>query len=258
MPARPPGLLLADRGGMSTFRTIIGFAPPLAAAVALTGCAVATEYAYVPQQASVVMDGFDAVRYPVPPEEPTGSVTIASFGFTELATGAQGSVAALHVRMVVDNEGDETPWTVDTGDQLVEIAGEGQSRPLLVNTDIQALPIVSIGRRQKRVFDLYFPLPTTVTGESQLPAFDVLWQVRTPARAVADRTSFRRFVVDTPSPPPEPVLLYGWGPYWWLNPAFPSPVFVHPRVIVVQPPLHRVVIRRHPPRHHHVVVRRRR
>ena len=36
--------------------------------------------------------------------------------------------------MVVTNDGDDVPWQIDTREQLAEIAGEGRSRALYVNT----------------------------------------------------------------------------------------------------------------------------
>ena len=67
------------------------------------------------------------------------------------------------------NDGDDQPWTLDTTQQLVEIPGEGRSRPIFVNADITTLPNVTIARHERRVLDMYYALPDPVRSESRLP-----------------------------------------------------------------------------------------
>jgi len=79
-------------------------------------------------------------------------------------------------------------------------------------------------------------LPDTVRSESQLPKFDLLWQVNTPERTVASRTSFDRMDKAPEVAYATPVgwpLWAGYGPYWWYDPFYPRVVFVHSRPIVV-------------------------
>ncbi|HEU4731789.1 MAG TPA: hypothetical protein VFT22_28025 [Kofleriaceae bacterium] len=175
-----------------------------------------------------------AARTPIPQEQPQGAIEVVSYGVTDLRRDDL-RVPALHVRAIVTNDGDDAPWTLDTTQQLVEIPGEGRSRAMFVNSDVGTLPNVSIARHERRVLDFYFPLPETIRDESHLPRFDLLWQVTTPARTVASRTSFERqdkqpeVAYVTPTWP----LWAGWGPYWWYDPFYPRTVFihVHPRPI---------------------------
>lgn len=143
-------------------------------------------HVYAPQGATTTSDGYPAARVEIPPERPTGNIQIASFGLTRLGAGTR--LDAMHVRLVVENLTDSMPWTIDTREQLIDIAGAGTSRPILVNTDQQALPVVSVVPGARRLLDLYFPLPTT--GASEPPRFDLVWQVRTGERVVAQRSTF--------------------------------------------------------------------
>ncbi|HEX8112987.1 MAG TPA: hypothetical protein VF516_34885 [Kofleriaceae bacterium] len=211
----------------------------------VAGCSTTTSYLYAPQAPSYWSDGYPATTVAVPPEAPQGKVEVASFGITEIKPDGDGPVAALHVRLAVSNDGDATPWTLTPSEQLVEIAGEGRSRPIFVNTDLPTLPAVSIAQHERRVLDLYYPLPTGMREEAALPAFDVLWQLTTPARSFSSRTRFQRVEQVPPPGHTEVVFWTGWGPYWWYDPFYPDLVFLHhppmrlhsrPHVIVTRPP----------------------
>jgi hypothetical protein len=194
---------------------------------AATACGSTDEYVYRPEEPSVNVAGAPGQKYAIPPEAPTGEVRVASNGVVELR--APQSTRALHVRAVVDDEGDATPWVVDANDARVQIAGAGESRPMFVNSDT-AGPTIAIAQHQRRVVDFYFPLPAGVDDNTHLPAFDFLWTVRTPARAVAQRTSFTRMTIE---PAPRNDIFYaGWGPVWWANPWYPH-AWWGPRVVVV-------------------------
>lgn len=199
----------------------------------MLGCAANSDYVYQPDTANATAAGLPAARTPIPQEAPQGAVEVTSYGVTRLQRDGM-SIPALHVRSIVTNDGDDQPWTIDTTQQLVEIPGEGRSRPIFVNADVGTLPNVTIARHDRRVIDLYYALPDTIHAASQLPRFDLLWQVTTPARTVASRTSFDRVDREpggadsvaysdvTPWP-----LWAGYGPYWWYDPFYPSVVFVH-------------------------------
>lgn len=201
----------------------------LAVIAGMLGCAGNSQYVYQPDTANATAAGLPAARTPIPQEKPQGAIEVVSYGVTKLERDNQ-NIPALHVRAIVTNDGDDQPWTLDTTQQLVEIPGEGKSRAIFVNSDVGTLPNVTIARHERRVLDLYFPLPDTIHKASELPRFDLLWQVDTPERAVASRTSFER--VDR-----EPEVAYqtavvwplwaGWGPYWWYDPFYPRVVFVH-------------------------------
>jgi hypothetical protein len=199
------------------------------------GCAGTSNYVYTPDTANATAAGLPAVRTPIPQERPQGAIEVTSYGITELRRDGN-DVPALHVRTIVTNDGDDTPWTLDTTQQLVEIPGEGQSRAMFVNADVGTLPNVTIPKHERRVLDYYFPLPDTIHKESQLARFELLWQVNTPERTVASRTSFDRV---EKQPEVEYATTAGWplwagyGPYWWYDPFYPRVVFLHshPRVI---------------------------
>lgn len=210
-------------------------------------CAGSSDYVYRPDTANVTAAGLPAARTPIPQEQPQGAIEVASYGVTELRRDDM-EIPALHVRAIVTNDGDDTPWRLDTTQQLVEIPGEGRSRALFVNSDVGTLPNVTIAKHERRVLDLYFPLPETMNKESRLPRFDLLWQVNTAARTVASRTSFDRI---TPEPryryevvPAAWPMWAGYGPYWWYDPFYPRVVFVHSPRILVQPRPGRVVVTR--------------
>jgi hypothetical protein len=176
-----------------------------------------------------------AARTAIPQERPTGAIEVTSYGITDLDRDGT-KIPALHVRAALSNDGDDTPWTLDTTQQLVEISGEGQSRAMFVNSDIGTLPNVTIGKHERRVIDFYFPLPDTIRKESQLPRFELLWQVNTPERTVASRTAFERVEKQPEVAYTETVgwpLWAGYGPYWWYDPFYPRAVFIHTHPFVV-------------------------
>ena len=214
-----------------TTRSILGAAGVLVIG-GMLGCAANSDYVYQPDTANATAAGLPAARTPIPQEAPQGAIEVTSYGVTELRRDGM-KIPALHVRAIVTNDGDAQPWTLDTTQQLVEIPGEGRSRPIFVNADVGTLPNVSIALHDRRVIDLYYALPDTVRSASQVPRFDLLWQVNTPARAVASRTSFDRVdrapeVATTVEVAPWPYWA-GFGPYWWYDPFYPSVVFVHSR-----------------------------
>lgn len=220
-------------------------------AILVAGCATNEAYIYSPEGATRWSDGRPAAVSMIPPEAPQGDVQVSSFGITELTPDGASPVEALHVRMIVTNNGDELPWTIDTREVLVDVAREGRSRALFVNTDIATLPIVEIGRGQRRTLDFYFPVPANVDDEEDMPAFDVLWQVNTNKRPFASRTAFRALERYEDAAASQVVLVSGWGPYWWYNPLwYPGPVYLHHRPLVIRRPPSRVTVSR-PPRWHY-------
>jgi hypothetical protein len=213
------------------------------AAAGLVACGGAN-YVYSPQTANAVIGGLPASRTPIPQERPQGNVEIASRGIADLQPG-DGRVPALHVRMIVTNDGDETPWRLDTREQIVEIQGEGRSAPMYVNANVNTTPNVTVPLRERRVIDLYYPLPTTISRAKQLPRFEVLWEVDTGSRTVSSRTAFERIEIQEPEMytyDPSWSLYAGYGPHWWYDPFYSRTVFVHSRPIVIRdrsPVVHR-------------------
>jgi hypothetical protein len=213
-------------------------------AVLLLGACAIEQYVFRPtEQVTAREMGMPASRYLVPPESPRGKVVVTSFGLRDLQASDTGeSTRFLHVRMVVTNDNAAAPWSVDTRQQLLELPGEGRSRPAYVNVDQGALPQVQIAPTEKRTIDLYYPLPEDLKSARQIDQFDVLWNVQTERRLVAQRTPFERERVEPDEFYYSPEPYAWWGPIWWYDPFYPSATFAHPvvithpRVRIVAPP----------------------
>ena len=188
-----------------------------AAISAFAACAESPGHPYRPEVASSLAGSLPSERTRIPPEAPQGTIEVSSSGITQLHL-ASGEISALQVRLIVTNNGEAT-WQLDTREQYVEIPGEGRSRAMYVSSDVQTLPVAPIGHRERHVFELYFPLPRAMTGLSR---FAVDWQVNTPRRAVALRTTFDR-VREQPQVTyggyPQGPYWAGIGPYWWYDPV---------------------------------------
>ncbi len=209
--------------------------------LAVLGCGSSDQYVYAPETANAQQQGMPASRTAIPPEQPQGSVLVTSSGVTRITPQGQPPIDAIHVRMAVSNDGDPVAWNVDTRNQLLEIPGEGQARPLFANSDLRTLPMVAIPQGQKHVIDLFYPLPASV-GESKLPQFDLVWRVDTGARTVVSRTAFDREEVAPDyyaSSSAYGLYDYGYGyPYWWYDPLWAGGVvWFHPRHFFVGPGL---------------------
>lgn len=188
---------------------------------AAAACAETPTYFYAPEAANLTRGNLLASETKIPPEQPRGSVEVASAGITEMSPRAGEQVRALHVRMFVDNDDDPETWTVDTRQQFVDLTGVGESAPMFARTDQKTLPGVTIARRERRTLDLYYPLPAGVHDPGDLPAFDFLWQVTTPTRPITGRTHIERQEVVDPVVYSD-VWMSGWGPYWWwYDPMYP-------------------------------------
>ena len=206
---------------------------PLLAVVGVLGCE--SGYVYTPEAANVVSrSGTPAQKVDVPQERPNGSVQILSDGIHHVAT-ANGKVRALHVRMIVSNDGDQQPWRVDAGKQLADLPGFGLAHPIFVSHE--AAGPVEVPQHTKQTINLYFALPPGVSHTSDMKQFGVIWTVDTPERTVSSRTTFDRTY------PYNDYYAYGygygygygpwwgWGPYWGYS-AY-NPGYVYPRVHAV-------------------------
>jgi hypothetical protein len=185
-------------------------------------------YVYRPTaNATATMKGRVAADYPIPPTAPQGDVRLASFGISKISPSgatqenANQSRRAIHVRMsVTDNS--QTPWTMDTRQQLVALPDGHQLAPAYVSThEGQAgLPSVTVPAGGKRIVDLFYPLPPDMQSASQMPEFDVVWHVDTPQQQVTERTPFDRLQVKTGSDPEWGVWDDGWGGPFWYDPFY--------------------------------------
>lgn len=209
-------------------RLLLGFS----VGVALS-CATADRYLYRPTElATATTDGYPTARYPVPPEQPRGEVYVTSFGPSEAQVAKGQKTELLAVRMAVNNNNGDGPWTVDTRQQLAELPGEGESRPAYVNTGASGSPLINVQPGARQVIDLYYVLPPGY-GPERLRSFSVLWSVQTSRRVVAGRTEFARERLEPPPPAyhTSVSLGLGWGPFWWYDPFYPTATFVHPVIV---------------------------
>jgi hypothetical protein len=208
----------------------------------LGGCAADAYYIYRPEEnptASVA--GRPAALYQVPPESPHGQVRIAALGIAKLepSGGEAREVRAMHVRMVVDDNG-TVQWTVDTREQIAVLDGAGQSRPAFAASSTGQAPVVTIPPSGSAAVDLYYPLPTAMQKASRVPHFEVLWRIHTAERVVAERTSFERLRIDvTPLPDYAVAEASWWGPGWY-DPFWPH--FGFYGAVVLPPYAYRPVI----------------
>ncbi|MBI2891926.1 MAG: hypothetical protein HYY06_00125 [Deltaproteobacteria bacterium] len=201
--------------------------------VAAFGC-VSGPYVYRPtEQVTASIRGYPAARYEVPPESPRGDVTLGSFGLTDVdAEGGRLRKRMLHVRLVASNDSDAA-WSVDLRELVLVLPGGRETGPAFVNTDSTVVPVIGVATGQKRVIDLYYPLPRALRVEERLGGFELRWRVQTPGRVVAQRTPFERLEVDTRAYPTTSYsVALGWGPIWWYDPFFyPGVAFHYPIII---------------------------
>jgi hypothetical protein len=200
---------------------------------AASGCE--SSYVYRPEShAQARIQGRQAAEYPLPtPATPQGSIRIASYGVSKVTPQANdhGTMHALHVREVVDNESNR-PWTIDTRAQAIELRDGQRIGAAYVRSDANTLPIVTVPPAGKRTLDLLFPLPASEEKASHIPEFDVIWRVDAGGVEVAQRTPFQRLRV-------EPYYAsvgwgypydgaFAWGPYGWMDPLWGPGVIAAP------------------------------
>ena len=198
--------------------------------------ACAHDYAYQPaEHATGNIGGHVAADYQIPPAAPQGDVRLASFGLAELApaSGSGDGKSALHLRMVVSNNGAQ-PWTVDTREQKLDLQSAGSIPPAFSSTPEgnAGLPLVTVGPGSKRVIDLFFPLPPDHESLDSIPEFDAIWNVHAGTQDIVERTPFDRLQIEPgygPAIAPEYGFYGDWrGPFWYdpLYPwGFPRPWF---------------------------------
>jgi hypothetical protein len=198
----------------------------IALATILFAACAEDEYVYRPaEQATAQVGGLPAARYGVPPERPLGTVLVASSGLARIGWSGGAEQHMLTVRLVIANNTDDRPWTVDTREQRAIVIGAGESRPAYANADGGLSPLLQIDRGKKISIDLYYPLPADRQSAKEVPQFELIWQVQTGERLVAERTPFERMEVE-PEPYPYGGYAGGYWPYWWYDPLWPGPSYV--------------------------------
>ena len=195
-------------------------------AASATGCA-SGHYIYGPEEnATASVSGRRAAYYKIPSEAPHGDVRVAALGIATLEPKGDDKdrTHAMLVRMVVNNNDDNTAWDIDTREQVGSLDGFGRSRPAFAWVNVGRPPIVRVRPGASVTIDLYFPLPASMQKASQIPQFEVLWHVVTPGGPVTERTSFERIYVEPPAPPPAYYAWGWWGPSWY-DPYWPGNAF---------------------------------
>ena len=185
-------------------------------------------------------------RQPIPSEAPTGAVVTSSGGIVDVSSDKRAETARLlHVRMVVSNERDDAPWTIDARAQLARIPGQKESHPVFLGSDDDGAPMFAVTRGQTRTLDLYYAIPEAMKTELTLPGFEFAWQVKTATRLATGTTPFVRFLLD-PDVADAYVLPLSaplqWGGHWWYDPADPTLAMIHPTILWYRNPARRVYV----------------
>jgi hypothetical protein len=166
--------------------------------------------------------------------------------------------------MVVANNTDDVPWSLDTREILATLGGEGTSRPAFVNTDAGTPPVIKIARSQRGTFDFFYPVSQAIATGDRVPGFDLAWQIQTGGGLVTERTPFAEEPVQAEEVVPYPANIdpegyaeegyggvgfaVGLGPYWWYDPLYPRFAFRNYPAFVVgrgHMPRYRVFAGRH-------------
>jgi hypothetical protein len=176
-------------------------------------------------------------------EVPRGTVELASFGTVELSPDAGAPISAMHVRMIVSNNADDRPWTLDASQSRLEIAG-ARVAATFANSNLNTLPYAIVARGERAVIDCYFALPANTREPTELT---IAWALRTPDSTSPQRT--RLTVDDIPALRAASALPAGWGRRWWFDRDYPWPSFVRDSGILAHRPPAEVAVSRPPVRY---------
>lgn len=166
------------------------------------------------------------------------SLDLVSFGVAELEPEGGTAITVLHLRAVVANTTDARPWVVDASKARLDVAG-AVVVPAFVNADVPTLPVAILAPGERRVIDLYFPLPADLTARGEPASFALSWPVNTPARAV--RSAWFEHAAAIGPSHGDLALSPGWGAAWWFDPKYawstyarrPGPAMPRPPSYVV-------------------------
>lgn len=197
--------------------------------VALIAGGACSQYTFQPEtNATATVRGRVAADYPLPSSSINhGDVRIASFGVSKIKRADETSYYALHVRMVVSNNGGQ-PWTLTTAQQRVQLHKGPTLAPAFARSDANDLAEVVVQPGSKRTLDLFYPLPRPEEHASRIPEFDFLWRISADGHTVAERTPFERLAIMSPEYAYSGFgLRAGWGPYGWYDPNW-GPEYIGP------------------------------
>ena len=175
-----------------------------------------------------------------------GDLEIVSFGIAKLSADRGAPMSVLHVRETFANRGDKLPWVVDLAASSLWLGGTTPpTGPALVNSDVLTLPLLLVSRGERRIADLYFPIPADRSDEDALAYLSLTVRVHT-----ADQWFDTRALL-VPSrrwpTPDQRGFEPGWGRTWWAEPSYPWSEYWHrPGRAVPRPPKHIEII--HVPR----------
>jgi hypothetical protein len=152
-----------------------------------TGCATLERTAYLPIGAVQGADTpFPATPYGVAGDFDKGMVQVMAMDGERLPVGPDAPEMYLHLRLLADNRGDDTPWLFNPNDQLLGYHG-GMLAPAYSRTSA-GRPVLALGRGSRGWIDLYYPLP----GDADPLRVTLWWRVRHGGAIVPERTDFVR------------------------------------------------------------------
>jgi hypothetical protein len=184
--------------------------------VVATGC-MHTAAVYMPAASG---PGAAPAVFPVPQQDPKGSIEVVSLGGEHLAVGSDGPDMYLHLRIIAHNQGDAAVWTVDPMEQVATYEGLGRVGAAFVEASpAHTPPVLSLATGQSGALEVYYPLPD----HGDPPRVSIAWQVRrgtdvVTSTAVFDRVSGRSDGYYTYAPYSHWRVGVGLG--WWWYPGW--------------------------------------
>ena len=176
-----------------------------------------------------------------------GDTELVSFGIATLSADRGPPLAMVHVRETFANRGDDFAWTVDVSHATLWFGRGTPVHAVFANSDVATLPVLRIGRGERRMVDLYFPIAGDRTSDDELAPFTVGYRVYTPYRRYEGSATLARSHrwPNREDRAPEP----GWGRSWWADPTYGwTQYWRRPGHAVPRPPKEIEII--HTPRGH--------
>jgi len=173
--------------------------------------------------ALVVAAGFCAPR-PASAAEPArdpARIAVATAGMFEVTPDEGPALDLLHVRLILSNHGRAVPWRFDPPSTRIDLGRDGVTRPVLVNADVDTLPIVMVDPGARITVDLFAVVPARLLARPDaLDALTIRTRIATPDQHRIVTARYER-----PSP------LFAWiipaaasvgvAHNWWANPRYP-------------------------------------